>query len=141
MAEFLKSVERIVVILAAVFALFPLYQWWAERHDRELARISNYITAYQTCDDWRQSRINTFLRDIDPNGPFIDSEGRVLATNQEAASAIVRIDRKDQIDSYCWLIQIENNQYLIDRGIPFTDWYNSDRPMRDSNNMRPRFSQ
>ncbi|WP_299854657.1 hypothetical protein [uncultured Roseobacter sp.] len=47
----LEVIERLVVILAAVLALFPLWQWWSERDARELDRIANLATAGALCRD------------------------------------------------------------------------------------------
>lgn len=45
----LKHAERIAVILAAIAAMFPLYQFWSEAEMRLLERRANYIQALHLC--------------------------------------------------------------------------------------------
>lgn len=49
--EFLLVAERVVVIVAGVAALFPLWQFWAEREARQIDRAANFITAFQACEN------------------------------------------------------------------------------------------
>lgn len=48
----LESVERIFVMVAALAALLPLYQYYAERHDRRLDRAVNLVTSGDACRGW-----------------------------------------------------------------------------------------
>lgn len=45
----LERAERIAVIVAAIAALFPLYQFWSEAEMRLLERRSNYVQALALC--------------------------------------------------------------------------------------------
>ena len=45
----LEILERVVVIVAAIVAIFPLWQWWSERDARDLDRIANLATAGALC--------------------------------------------------------------------------------------------
>ena len=49
--ESIGVLERIIVIVAAIFAAWPLYEFLDEKEDRELDRISNFVLAYSTCFD------------------------------------------------------------------------------------------
>ena len=46
----LEAIERIVVVLAAGFAAFPLYQWYSEAPDRRLERVAGLVQAAAACD-------------------------------------------------------------------------------------------
>jgi len=37
--------------MSAIFAIFPLYQWYAESESRELDRLSNLVLATEACQD------------------------------------------------------------------------------------------
>ena len=45
----LLTVERVVVTVAALAALFPLWQFWDERFDREEERAALFIASQSTC--------------------------------------------------------------------------------------------
>lgn len=47
----LKTVERIIVIVAGVAAILPLWQFWSEAGQRELERNSTFILAHQACQE------------------------------------------------------------------------------------------
>ena len=47
----LKALERVVIIIAAFAAVFPLYQFYSEADDRRLDRASNFILAHAACID------------------------------------------------------------------------------------------
>lgn len=47
--KYLQIVERVAVIIAAVFAVFPMWQFYSERSDRELDRASKFILAQSAC--------------------------------------------------------------------------------------------
>lgn len=51
LASNLVAIERLVVITAAILAIFPLWQWWSESEERQLDRISKTIEAVGTCND------------------------------------------------------------------------------------------
>jgi hypothetical protein len=45
----LPGVERIVLLVAALAALVPLWQWWIERGERRLDRIATLIQTADLC--------------------------------------------------------------------------------------------
>ncbi len=47
----LRSIERLIIISAAVFAAFPLWQYFSEAPDRQLNRDATMILAYAACQD------------------------------------------------------------------------------------------
>ena len=47
----LLNTERFVVAVAALAALFPLYQFWNERDDRALDRHATFVAAYDLCEN------------------------------------------------------------------------------------------
>ncbi|NVO55278.1 hypothetical protein HW561_05680 [Rhodobacteraceae bacterium B1Z28] len=56
----IEIVERLVVITAAGIAVFPLYQWYNEKDDRRLERITTFISAGSEClnhTDWMENNI------------------------------------------------------------------------------------
>ena len=47
----LETIERVVVIVAAFLAVFPLWQYISEADSRKIERQSNFIVAYNLCLD------------------------------------------------------------------------------------------
>lgn len=43
------TIERLIVLAAAVAAIFPLLQWYSERDDRRLSRLASLVTAAEAC--------------------------------------------------------------------------------------------
>ncbi len=42
-------IERFVLTIAAVLAIFPLFEWWSERDDRRLDRAARLLQASMIC--------------------------------------------------------------------------------------------
>jgi hypothetical protein len=47
--SWLLAVERLVLIVASLAAMVPLWQFYNEREDRALDRAANFISAYSVC--------------------------------------------------------------------------------------------
>lgn len=45
----LLAIERLIVTVAALAALFPLWQFWDEREDRHLDRAANFVQGLHAC--------------------------------------------------------------------------------------------
>ena len=46
-----KLIERTVVIIATLAAIFPLYQWYSEADDRRVDRVATLVMAGQACNE------------------------------------------------------------------------------------------
>ena len=44
-----KSIERPAILVASIFAIFPLFQWYNERDEREIDRQANLVTSLASC--------------------------------------------------------------------------------------------
>lgn len=49
MVNLFEKLEKTVVIIAAVLAIFPLIQYWSEADDRRLNREATLMVAYMSC--------------------------------------------------------------------------------------------
>ena len=56
MMSVLKVLERCAVLIAALAALFPMWQFYSEAQDRRIDRAANFILAQQTCDAFFSER-------------------------------------------------------------------------------------
>jgi hypothetical protein len=52
--RWLEATKRVVVILAAVAAFFPISQWYFEASDRRLDRVANLVQAISVCYDFAE---------------------------------------------------------------------------------------
>lgn len=50
-SDTLAGLERLVILLAALLAAFPVYQFYSEAEDRALERQSRIVAAFQTCEE------------------------------------------------------------------------------------------
>lgn len=106
----LESVERIFVMVAALAALLPLYQYYAERHDRRLDRAVNLVTSGDACRGWigldepwfeREKTTEGFRRHLEKSYYISAMElicGEVLAALEEDVA--VEDARKALIERY-----------------------------------------
>ncbi|KIC40054.1 hypothetical protein RA27_14515 [Ruegeria sp. ANG-R] len=67
LSNLLGIIEKIVIILVAIAALFPMYQWIAETDMRVLQRTTEVIKAVEYCEEFREqsSQGNMNLAEID----------------------------------------------------------------------------
>lgn len=54
LSNLLGIIEKIVIILVAIAALFPMYQWIAETDMRVLQRTTEVIKALEYCEEFRE---------------------------------------------------------------------------------------
>lgn len=45
----IRTIERLIILAAAIAAIFPLLQWYSEADDRRLERVASLITAADSC--------------------------------------------------------------------------------------------
>ncbi|MBL3596868.1 hypothetical protein JMM63_15065 [Rhodovulum sulfidophilum] len=99
MRSALEVIERLVVILAAVLALFPLWQWWSESEARELDRISNLATAGALCRDRALDLggYGTPAEVINDYGTFLIEMFRLAADNGEGSDSEAVRQQRDEL--------------------------------------------
>jgi hypothetical protein len=68
----LPAIERVVLTGAALAALVPIWQWWAEREDRRLDRMANLAQTIDACLPQYQSssKIPGIAAPKDTGNPF-----------------------------------------------------------------------
>lgn len=57
-SKVIAVVEKIVIIFVAIAALFPMYQWVAERDMRELQRTTEILGALEYCQEFEDNSSN-----------------------------------------------------------------------------------
>ncbi|MEO9649352.1 MAG: hypothetical protein ABJ360_09540 [Roseobacter sp.] len=50
--EYLEHIERAIIAVASIAALFPLYQWYSESDAREFDRAVNLVASGAVCEEW-----------------------------------------------------------------------------------------
>ncbi|MEM7776942.1 MAG: hypothetical protein AAF732_15140 [Pseudomonadota bacterium] len=58
------ALEQFVVVLAAVCAAFPAYQWWAEADDRAFERTASRFKIIRDCDSISSFYTSTIERSV-----------------------------------------------------------------------------
>ncbi|MEL7513703.1 MAG: hypothetical protein AAGK03_03755 [Pseudomonadota bacterium] len=62
--DWLLTLERVVVIVAGIFSIFPIYQFITESSQRALDRQANFIVAADICADYARPPVRFF--EVDP---------------------------------------------------------------------------
>lgn len=87
LSQILSTIERVVVIVAATLAVFPLWQYWSEAEDRKRERIVREMQLAVSCISLKNEmadRLNTQLKEWQKN-----SRDPVMSTLQETQEKIV----------------------------------------------------
>lgn len=107
----LKTVERIIVIVAGIAAILPLWQFWSEAGQRELERNSIFILAHQACQELISELIEEKVRELNSFPGLTEDERQRREAEIRSRERISHIDptTSQSIEKACLYIRNQNS--------------------------------